>query len=390
MSADERNTNIMKKVFSVVGARPNFMKVAPIHRALAAYSDHIQHVVVHTGQHYDAIMSDAFFDDLDMPEPGYFLRVGSGSHATQTAKIMTAFETVCLEGEPDLVIVVGDVNSTLACALTATKLGIPVIHVEAGLRSGDRTMPEELNRLATDAVCDYAYTSEPSAIEHLLREGWAEDRIKFVDNTMIDSQHYARERAVMSPVLKELGLIDGDYILVTLHRPSNVDNQAQLSSLLNALANLSLEKTVVLPAHPRTMSKIEAFGLGGILDEHPQLKVIGPQGYVRFLRLVMGSDFVITDSGGLQEETTALGIPCLTVRTTTERPITCDLGTNQLIEPNGETLLEAARLILGGTRKKGSIPMFWDGATGGRIARRIMQLLYPENSIPKNDKGSVA
>lgn len=367
----------MKTVFSVVGARPNFMKVAPIHRALSAYDEHIRHVIVHTGQHYDAIMSDAFFDDLDMPEPGYFLHVGSGSHAAQTAKIMTAFETVCLDGKPDLVIVVGDVNSTLACALTARKLGIQVIHIEAGLRSGDRNMPEELNRLATDAISDYAYTSEPSGIEHLLREGWAEERIKFVGNTMIDSQHFARERAIMSPVLKELGLVDGAYVLVTLHRPSNVDTKAQLTSLLNALASISERRAVVLPAHPRTISRIESFGLSSILDSHPNLNVIGPQGYVRFLRLVMGADFVITDSGGLQEETTALGIPCLTVRTTTERPITCDLGTNQLVEPNGEKLLISANKILDGERKKGSVPMFWDGRTGQRVARRVMELLYP-------------
>ena len=371
---------MMKTVFSVVGARPNFMKVAPIHRALAAYEEHIRHVIVHTGQHYDAIMSDAFFDDLDMPEPGYFLHVGSGSHAAQTAKIMTAFETVCLEGKPDLVIVVGDVNSTLACALTARKLGIQVIHIEAGLRSGDRSMPEELNRLATDAICDYAYTSEPSGIEHLLREGWAEDRIKFVGNTMIDSQHFARERAIMSPVLKELGLVDGSYVLTTLHRPSNVDTKEQLTSLLSALASISERRTVVLPAHPRTISRIESFGLSSILDSHPNLNIIGPQGYVRFLRLVMGADFVVTDSGGLQEETTALGIPCLTVRTTTERPITCDLGTNQLVEPNGEELLTSANKILDGDRKKGSVPMFWDGRTGQRIARRVMELLYPPSA----------
>lgn len=380
----------MKTVFSVVGARPNFMKVAPIHRALAAYSPHVQHVIVHTGQHYDAIMSDAFFDDLDMPKPGYFLNVGSGSHAIQTAKIMTAFEGVCLEGKPDLVIVVGDVNSTLACALTAKKLGITVIHVEAGLRSGDRSMPEELNRLATDAICDYAYTSEPSGIEHLLREGWAEDRIKFVGNTMIDSQHYAREKAVMSAVMRELELTDGDYILVTLHRPSNVDTKQQLESLLSALAALSMEKTIVLPAHPRTIARIESFGLGSILETHPNLKVIGPQGYVRFLRLVMGADFVITDSGGLQEETTALGLPCITVRTTTERPITCDLGTNQLIEPNGEALLSAARAILRGQRKRGSVPMFWDGNTGSRIARRIIQLLFPSDAPPPSDESKRA
>ena len=299
----------MKKVFSVVGARPNFMKVAPIHRALLTFDSHIEHTIVHTGQHYDAIMSDAFFDDLDMPKPGYFLSVGSASHAVQTSKIMTAFETICMENRPDLVIVVGDVNSTLACALTARKLGITVVHVEAGLRSGDRSMPEELNRLATDAICDYAFTSEPSGIEHLLREGWPEERIKFVGNTMIDSQHYARERAVMSPVMRELGLQDGEYILVTLHRPSNVDVVDQLEDLLNALATLSKTRTVIFPAHPRTVARIKDFGLDTILDTHPKLRIIGPQGYVKFLRLVMGASFVITDSGGLQEETTALQLP---------------------------------------------------------------------------------
>lgn len=370
----------MKKVFSVVGARPNFMKVAPIHRALQEFPDHIEHVIIHTGQHYDSIMSDAFFNDLDMPKPGYFLRVGSASHAVQTAKIMVAFEEICINDTPDLVIVVGDVNSTLACALTARKLGITVVHVEAGLRSGDRTMPEELNRLATDAVSDYAFTSEPSGIEHLLREGWPEERIKFVGNTMIDSQHYARERAVMSPVMRELDLIDDAYILVTLHRPSNVDMAEQLESLLMALATLSKEKTVIFPAHPRTVARIESFGLSHILEQNPQLRIIGAQGYVRFLRLVMGAAFVITDSGGLQEETTALRLPCLTVRTTTERPITCDLGTNQLIEPTAEAILEASQALLRGEAKVGSVPLFWDGRAGSRIARRIMVILYPELS----------
>jgi UDP-N-acetylglucosamine 2-epimerase (non-hydrolysing) len=251
-------------------------------------------------------------------------------------------------------------------------------------------MPEELNRLATDAVCDYAFTSEPSGIEHLLREGWPESRIKFVGNTMIDSQHYARERAVMSPIMRELQLLDGEYVLVTLHRPSNVDEPEQLKSLLLALGELSKTRTVVLPAHPRTLARIEQFGLQNILDSHAELKIIGPQGYVRFLRLVMGADFVITDSGGLQEETTALGLPCLTVRTTTERPITCELGTNQLIEPNGASLLAAAESILSGNRKKGSVPLFWDGRTGQRIARRVLSILYPEMNIGHSSAGQGA
>ncbi|MFC2131769.1 non-hydrolyzing UDP-N-acetylglucosamine 2-epimerase, partial [Bacteroidota bacterium] len=247
-----------KKVISVVGARPNFMKVAPIHRAFQKYNDKFEHLIVHTGQHYDETMSDAFFRDLDMPHPAYFLGVGSASHAAQTAKIMIEFEKVCIEAKPDLVIVVGDVNSTIACALTAIKLGIKVAHVEAGLRSRDRTMPEEINRIATDSICDYCFVTEQSGLDNLKNEGFDTDKIFFTGNTMIDSQVYAMPNAKGSDILDKLSLKEKEYILITLHRPSNVDNKEQLQSILEIFAEVSSQRKVVFPIHPRTRKNIFA------------------------------------------------------------------------------------------------------------------------------------
>ncbi|MFM8568268.1 MAG: non-hydrolyzing UDP-N-acetylglucosamine 2-epimerase [Candidatus Kapaibacterium sp.] len=366
----------MRTVLSVVGARPNFMKVAPIHRAFDAYGDRVRHLICHTGQHYDARMSDAFFQDLDMPAPHTFLGVGSGSHAEQTARVMVEFEKVCVEVRPDLVIVVGDVNSTIACVLTAAKLHIPTAHVEAGLRSGDRSMPEEINRIATDAISDYCFVTEQSGLDHLAESGYPADRTFFVGNTMIDSLHYALPKAERSAILEESGLKGRRYVLATLHRPSNVDEKAHLSMLLELFATLSNDLDIVFPVHPRTRKKAEEFGLNPLLDAHPRIRLIEPQGYVSFLALMRHADFIMTDSGGIQEETTALGVPCLTLRTTTERPSTVDMGTNILIPPERSAIEREAALLLGGQRKTGSVPPLWDGHAAERIAGIVMDTIF--------------
>ena len=360
------------RIMSVVGARPNFMKVAPIHRAFEKYAPEYEHHIVHTGQHYDAAMSDAFFQDLEMPKPSKFLGIGSGSHAEQTAKVMIAFEQTCLELKPDLVIVVGDVNSTIACALVAVKLGIKTVHVEAGLRSYDRSMPEEINRIATDSICDYWFTTEESGNRILKESGYPEDRIFFVGNTMIDSLHFAMPRAEQSQVREELGLKDKKYGLVTMHRPSNVDDPEQLKSLLSILAEISNERAIVFPMHPRTSSKIHEYGFSDIIESGKQLIITEPKGYIDFLALMKDADFVLTDSGGIQEETTVLGIPCITARTTTERPVTIELGTNILIEPNPESIAKALHDIVHMPRKSGSIPPLWDGKAAERIAEILV------------------
>lgn len=366
----------MKKVISVVGARPNFMKVAPIHRAFQKYNGEVEHLIVHTGQHYDSQMSDAFFKDLDMPKPAYFLGVGSGSHAEQTAKVMLEFEKVCLDAKPDMVIVVGDVNSTIACSLTSVKLGIKTAHVEGGLRSFDRGMPEEINRLATDAICDYCFITEESALKHLSNEGYPKENIFFTGNTMIDSQHYAKEKAAASDVPAKMGLDKKDYVLVTIHRPSNVDEKEQLVQLLNILTELSEKRKVVFPIHPRTRKNIEKYGLNYLIESNDRLILTDPLGYVDFLALMMNSDFVLTDSGGIQEETTALGVHCITIRTTTERPVTVDVGTNILIKPEPEIIKSTIEKMIEGPRKSGSIPEFWDGKAAERIAKIIVEKCF--------------
>jgi UDP-N-acetylglucosamine 2-epimerase (non-hydrolysing) len=365
----------MKKVLSVVGARPNYMKIAPVHRAFERYRDTIQHLIVHTGQHYSQSMSDAFFRDLKMPDPVEFLDVGSGTHAEQTAKIMMRFEKVCLERKPDLVLVAGDVNSTIACALTATKCGILVGHIEAGLRSFDRTMPEEINRIATDAICDYCFVTERSGLENLGREGFPPERTFFVGNTMIDSLHYAMSSARSAGMVEKLRLSHGGYALVTLHRPSNVDESQQLRRILEILAELSLRRDVIVPLHPRTQKNVDLFGLQSVIDAAPALRVIEPLGYIDFLSLILDADFVLTDSGGIQEETTALGIPCITMRTTTERPVTCEIGTNVLVRPEAHALREAIADMLDKPRKKGVVPPLWDGNAAVRITETIARLI---------------
>lgn len=362
----------MKKILSVVGARPNFMKVAPIDRAFQQYSDRVEHLIIHTGQHYGSKMSDAFFQDLEMPTPARFLEVGSGTHAQQTAKIMVAFEQACLELQPDLVIVVGDVNSTIACALTAVKLGIKVAHVEAGLRSFDRTMPEEINRIATDAICDFCFVTEESGLINLKKENFPEEKIFFVGNTMIDSLHFAMPKAEKSEILAKLAIAPKEYILATLHRPSNVDSPENLEMLLRLLGKYSLERKIIFPIHPRTRKNISEFGLSELLIDYPGIILSEPLGYIDFLALMKNADFVVTDSGGIQEETTALGVPCITARMTTERPVTVTLGTNILVKPEEKEIDSAINAMIFGPRKKGKIPPLWDGRAAERIVDQIL------------------
>lgn len=365
----------MKKIISVVGARPNFMKVAPIHRALEKYSGGVKHMIVHTGQHYDYKMSDAFFQDLKMPNPDHFLNVGSGSHAVQTAKIMVEFENVCMAEKPDMIIVVGDVNSTIACALTAKKLHIPVAHVEAGLRSHDMLMPEEVNRVATDAITDYYFVTEKSGRENLLKNGVDEGKIFFVGNTMIDSQHFAKPFVDQATIKQELGLNKGEYVLVTIHRPSNVDIPEQLKSLLEVFKEFSGERKIIFPIHPRTRKNIENFGFNEFTESIDNLTLLEPLGYIDFLSLMMDADFILTDSGGIQEETTALGVPCLTMRTTTERPVTIEEGTNILIQPEADIIRREFKKIISGDKKAGRIPKLWDGKAADRIAEILTKLV---------------
>jgi UDP-N-acetylglucosamine 2-epimerase (non-hydrolysing) len=361
------------KVVHVVGARPNFMKVAPILAQLRK-EPRVEQILVHTGQHYDARMSDVFFQDLGMPAPDVHLGVGSGTHAQQTAKVMVEIEPVLLREKPDLALVAGDVNSTVAVALVAAKLQVPVAHVEAGLRSGDWTMPEEINRVVTDRLSDLLFTPSKDGDENLAREGIDPRRVHFVGNVMIDSLNAAFPRARESRVHEQLGVRRGEYALATLHRPSNVDEPAPLSNVLGALAEVSGRIPVVFPIHPRTRSRL----LGDpALRERAQgargLKLIDPVGYLDFLALTAGARVVMTDSGGIQEETTALGVPCLTVRNNTERPVTVEIGTNTLVGTDAAQIVPAALAVLEGRGKKGRLPDLWDGRAAERIARILVR-----------------
>lgn len=362
------------KVISVVGARPNFMKIAPIHRAFLKVQEKVEHIIVHTGQHYDEKMSDAFFQDLEIPYPKIFLGVGSGSHAEQTARTMLEFEKICLREKPDLIIVVGDVNSTIACALTAVKLEIKVAHVEGGLRSFDRTMPEEINRIATDSICNYCFITEDSARINLAREGFPNENIFFVGNTMIDSQFFALEKAKQTNMLNVLNLSEKEYALATIHRPSNVDNKEQFEMMLDTFEYLAKYRKIILPMHPRTRKNLTLFGLQTKCDNIKNLIITEPLGYIDFLGLMLKCDFVITDSGGIQEETTTLRIPCITLRTTTERPVTTEIGTNILVKPVKENILKSFEDIIHKPRKQGIVPDLWDGKTGDRIVAIILKI----------------
>ena len=358
----------MLKVINVVGARPNFMKVAPIVAAMKRRPAKFLPLVVHTGQHYDSAMSDSFFHDLDLPQPDTHLGVGSGSHAAQTAAVMERFEPVVLREKPDWVLVVGDVNSTIACALVCVKLGVKVAHVEAGLRSRDRTMPEEINRLLTDQIADLLFTPSPDADENLVAEGIPRERIRFVGNVMIDSLQKNLETARALGTRDKLGLAGVDYALLTLHRPSNVDARESFQRILSALEVISAKLPIVFPVHPRTRKTIAELGLADRVDSIRDLRTIDPLGYLDFLNLSSSARLVLTDSGGIQEETTALGIPCLTLRENTERPITVKMGTNVIVGTDTSRIITEANAALNGAAKKaGSQPPLWDGRTSERI-----------------------
>jgi len=354
------------RVHLIAAARPNFMKVAPLWHALAAAQDFAP-VLIHTGQHYDANMSDAIFADLGLPEPDHHLGVGSGSHAEQTGKVMIAYEALARADRPHWLIVVGDVNSTLACALVGAKLGVPVVHLEAGLRSRDRTMPEEINRLATDAIADILWTPSPDGDDNLLAEGVAPERITNVGNVMIDSFELVRPKIDGAAETAALGLA-GDYGVVTLHRPSNVDDPETLAALVDALLSVQARLPLVFPVHPRTAQRLAAAGLDAKL-EAGGVKLTGPLPYIRFMGLVAGAAAIITDSGGIQEETTYLGIPCLTLRENTERPITITRGTNRLVNAAG--LGAALAEALATARSERPRPPLWDGRTAGRCVEDL-------------------
>ena len=356
----------MKRIFLLAGARPNYMKVFPLWREIQAHHPDLTPVLVHTGQHYDPVMNDVFFRDFGMPAPDHFLGIGSGPHGAQTGRTMIALEELFTRERPDLLVVVGDVNSTLAGTLVAVKMGIPVAHVEAGLRSGDRAMPEEINRLATDAIADLLLTPSRDADANLLREGVAPDKIRFVGNVMIDSLLQLLPRAAGSTVLEQHQLTPRAYVAVTLHRPSNVDDPARLALLLDQLGALAADLPIVFPVHPRTRNALPQRPAPG-----DQLQLIEPLGYLDFLRLQSEAALVITDSGGIQEETSYLGIPCLTLRANTERPITITQGTNRLLDLDQQSLQQAAREALlrfppTADRRPPTIEL-WDGQTAPRV-----------------------
>jgi len=368
------------KILSIVGTRPNFMKVSPLHRAFEAHPHIESSKVLHTGQHYDAKMSDIFFNQLELPEPHFYLGVKGGSHTSTTAHIMLKFEEVLKEERPDLVLVVGDVNSTLACALVAVKSGIRTAHVEAGLRSGDRTMPEEINRVLTDSIADYLFVTEQSGMINLAKEGIADEKVFFVGHVMIDSLIYFRAKASKSDILETLNVKSKDYILMTMHRPHNVDNKEGLQSILKIIKNATKQKTVVFAIHPRTESRYKSHDLYEELSSIDNLILLPPQGYFEFLKLMDNSMMLITDSGGIQEETTYLKVPCITFRDTTERPVTIELGTNFLMKDlNPDDVKVQMDNILNGNIKDGVIPPLWDGKASERIAEALYQEYLKED-----------
>jgi len=360
------------KILNVVGARPNFMKISPL---MAEYSRHedIHAILVHTGQHYDEIMSKLFFNELGIPEPDINLEVGSGSHAVQTAEIMKAFEPVVLEHKPDAVLVVGDVNSTIACGLVAVKLGVKLIHVEAGLRSGDRTMPEEINRVLTDSISDLLFCTEQSGVNNLLREGISPKRIHMVGHVMIDTLLRNKEKAKKSNILNILNLDGDDFAVLTLHRPSNVDDPVIFGRILDALTIIQNDMPVIFPIHPRTRKNLVSCSLGKRLEEMPGFRLTEPLGYLDFLKLMSNAKVVLTDSGGIQEETTVLKVPCITLRENTERPITAEIGTNQIVGTDPQKILAAYRNATSGNWREPQIPPLWDGKAAKRIVDIIVK-----------------
>jgi UDP-N-acetylglucosamine 2-epimerase (non-hydrolysing) len=371
------STPSSKLIYLVAGARPNFMKIAPIVRALQAQQA-LSFKIIHTGQHYDREMNDVFFEELGIPQPDVFMAAGGGSHAQQTAKIMVGFEELCMAERPAAVLVVGDVNSTLACSIVAKKLAIPVAHVEAGLRSGDMAMPEEINRLVTDSISDWFFVTEPSAVEHLRREGKAESAIHYVGHVMVDNVLYQADKltradttdfetSAFKAARQEQG---GRYGVVTLHRPSNVDDATNFTRIAGALREIAEELPLVFPVHPRTRANLDKFGI----DLGPNITLAGPQAYMAFLNLWKDAAVVLTDSGGLQEETTALGVPCVTIRENTERPVTVEEGSNVLAGTDPAKIVAEARKVLRGEGKQGRRPHLWDG----KAAERIVAILARE------------
>jgi UDP-N-acetylglucosamine 2-epimerase (non-hydrolysing) len=361
-------------ILCVVGARPNYMKMAPLLRAFRSHPALPAAVLVHTGQHYDPMMNDRLFEDLGLPRPDLNLGVGSGSHAVQTAEVMRRFEPVLDEHRPSCVVVVGDVNSTLACSLVAVKKGVPVAHVEAGLRSFDRAMPEEINRVLTDQIAELLYTTERSAHDNLAREGIAPQRMHFVGNVMIDSLLSHRSRAVPATETLPAPFAQQRYGVVTLHRPSNVDEPAALAESLDILRAVSEKLPLVCALHPRTVARVDAFGLTLKLNSE-RLLVLPPQGYLQMLGLMASATLVVTDSGGMQEETTALSVPCLTMRENTERPITIEQGTNTLVGRDRDLVIFLVDEILATGGKRGRAPEYWDGRAAERIAEHLGQWL---------------
>jgi UDP-N-acetylglucosamine 2-epimerase (non-hydrolysing) len=371
-----------KYIHLIVGARPNFMKMAPLYRALEKEEKFCRAVIIHTGQHYDEKMSKLFFEELKMPEPEAYLEVGSGSHGKQTARIMERYEDYIFRtGKPDLVIVAGDVNSTIAAALVAKKLHIPVAHVEAGLRSYDERMPEEINRVLTDRISDILLTPSRDADENLIREGIDPEKIFFVGNIMIDSLLEHKEKAEKSTIKSRLGLQEGEkYVLITLHRPSNVDEREGLEVILDAFGEIGKKCKLIFPMHPRTKKNIEEFKLEEKIKTIDNLIITEPLGYLDFLKLEMEAELVLTDSGGIQEETTFFGVPCLTLRENTERPITISQGTNRLVRLDTESIIEAAKEAMEEKVKRGKVPELWDGKASCRIAEVIFRWLVEGNT----------
>lgn len=363
----------MTHLHLIAGARPNFMKIAPLIREIQQYPEKLSYSLVHTGQHYDSAMSDVFFKELGIPDPDEHLDCGGGSHATQTAKIMVEYEKLAIKNRPDFVVVVGDVNSTLACSIVAKKLNIKVVHIEAGLRSGDREMPEEINRLVTDAISDLYFVTEEAGRDHLLGEGQSEDTIHYVGHVMVDNLFFQVEKlekgGESTPISEDYKSGHKKYGVITLHRPSNVDDSEAFQRLARALKAISNDLPLVFPVHPRTRQKMTDFGI----DLGTNVTLLNPQGYMEFLNLWKDSVLVLTDSGGLQEETTALGIPCLTLRENTERPVTVSQGTNQLMGTDTKKIISTACEVIAGITKQGIRPKFWDGKASERIVETIIQ-----------------
>lgn len=377
-SASSSGASEVPNICLVAGARPNFMKIAPIIRALGA-NGRVQHTLVHTGQHYDRDMNDVFFDELGIPKPDVFMGCGGGTHAQQTAKIMVGFEELCMAKRPDCVLVVGDVNSTLACAIVAKKLGIPVAHVEAGLRSGDIAMPEEINRIVTDSISDWLFVTEPVGVTNLKREGRPDEAIHFVGHVMVDNLLFQAGKLRNSDISRfgstSYKQNHAVYGVVTLHRPSNVDDGKTFAGIALALREISERLPLIFPVHPRTRANMEKFDV----DLGSNVTLVGPLGYMEFLNLWKDAQIVLTDSGGLQEETTALGVPCLTLRDNTERPITIDEGTNVLAGTAADQIVACARAILGGDIKRGRRPALWDGRAAERIVGTLAEHLVRIN-----------